>query len=85
MNLVTCLCTRPLCLRRRIHDVATDRLAGFLDEFKIGVEQHVEDQLHRVAVVDSRQNIDEHPLLLRVGLDKLRAETGDVVAARPWR
>ena len=69
-------------LRSGISDVAADGLASFLDEFKIGIEQYIEDQLHRFAVVDPGENIDEHPFLLGVGPDKLVAEIGDIVTAR---
>ena len=63
-----------------IADVAADGLAGFLDEFKISVEQDIEDQLHRLAVVDARQNVHQHAFLLWAGLQKLVAQTGHIVA-----
>ena len=61
-----------------IADVAADGLTAFLDKFKISVEQDIQDQLHRLAVMDARH---QHAFLLGIGLQELVAQAGHIVAA----
>ena len=46
------------------------------------LEQRIENELHRFAAVNARENVHQHAPLLRVGLVELALEVGDDVSAR---
>src|SRR5262245_56034853 len=52
-------------------------LTAFVGQLQVRVEQRIEDDLHRVAAVNAREDVDQDTSLLRIGLVELPLEFAD--------